>query len=403
MIQLAKRFFLVYLLLKPFYLFGSGGLQVADAFLIISFVLLLISLKLDESIRKNFVSIAKENKLFIIFVFCTFVINSIYFLYIGEFKFILSILYFIFNLLAIITFSSFYKDKIFLQNVSKVFKFNLILQLVIFLTGIGRYYSVDRYMGTFNDPNQFGYYILISLFFIYIIKILLSKKEYIAPYLLISLFLIFQSASTGMLLGIALFNILITGYYVHKNRRITYARIKKTVYAVSISILILIPASIIAIQYPLGNNFEKSDVAEENNQSILERIEDKFSKAEGESNISIWEDRGYDIITKYPSNILYGAGEGAYTRFSLATNNFESEIHATLPSILFYYGIIPFLILIKWLYAKIKDSDPRILLTLAALFVESFTLLNQRQSLFWIIIILAGLYSKGYIAKRVTA
>lgn len=397
MIQLAKRFLLIYLLLKPFYLFSSGGLQIADAFLILSFGLLLISLKLQKRTRKDFVDTIKSNSLFVLFVSLTLAINVIYFLYIGEFKFILSSLYFIFNLLAILTFSAFYKDKVFLRDVSKVFKFNLILQLLIFFTGIGRYYTPDRYMGTFNDPNQFGYYILISFFFIYIIRILTSRKENDILFLLVSIFLIIQCASTGMLLGIVLFVILTAGYHLFNNR-ITYKKLQKFVYAVCLAIILLIPVLLIAIQYPQNNTQDPNE--SEASQSIIERVSEKFSKAEGESDITIWEDRGYDIITKYPSNILHGAGEGAYTRFSLATNNFESEIHATLPSILFYYGIIPFIILVRWLYLKLKDSDPRILIVIAALFAESFTLLNQRQSLFWMIIVLAGLYSGKDLIRR---
>lgn len=399
MIQLAKRFLLIYLLLKPFYLFSSGGLQIADAFLILSFGLLLLSLKIHKKTRREFMDIIRSNGLFLLFVSLTLAINTIYFLYIGEFRFILSSLYFIFNLLAILTFSSFYRDKVFLQNVSKVFKFNLILQLIIFLTGMGRYYSPDRYMGTFNDPNQFGYFILISFFFIYIIKILLSKKENNTLFLLLSIFLIFQCASTGMLLGVALFIVLISVYHLRKNLRITYQKIRKAIYAVSLIILLLIPALMIALHYPINSNSRESDDLN-TSQSVLKRVSDKFSKAEGDSDITIWEDRGYDIITKYPVYILYGAGEGAYTRFSLATNNFESEIHATLPSILFYYGIVPFLILLRWLYLKLKDSDPRILIAIVAIFAESFTLLNQRQSLFWMIIVLAGLYSRKTLAER---
>ena len=94
---------------------------------------------------------------------------------------------------------------------------------------------------------------------------------------------------------------------------------------------------------------------------------------------------GFCICIFYPQYILYGSGEGEYTRFTKTYH--QDEIHATLPSILFYYGIIPTLILLSWVYSKIKKASIKTLIPLISIFMESFTLLNQRQVLFWILIL----------------
>lgn len=386
----AKNFLLLYLLLKPFYLFSSGGLQIADIFLMLSFATLVVVLKINPAIRGQFLETIKANKLFIIFVACTILVNGAYFIFYEEFRFLLSSLYFIFNLLAIITFTSFYKDKVFLERVSKVFKFNLLLQLAIFIIGIGRYYTLDRYMGTFNDPNQFGYYIFISFLFIYVINILLKKKQLNLLYLLITLVLIIQSASTGMILGIGGFLLLISAYHIYRYFNLTYEKLRKIIYTTALGLAVGLITILTVVTIP---NNEKTFInhAYDESQAIIQRVTEKTDKASGDADMSLWEDRGYDIIFKYPMYIVFGAGEGGYDRFALAANNHNNEIHATLPSILFYYGIIPFLILSWWIYKKIKRIDPRILIALIALLIESFTLLNQRQSLFWMLVIIGTL------------
>ena len=71
------------------------------------------------------------------------------------------------------------------------------------------------------------------------------------------------------------------------------------------------------------------------------------------------------------------------------------EVHATLPAILFVYGFIPCGILIIWIYRRLKDAPVYAKVALIALIVESFTLLNQRQSLFWMFVVLVGGVSRA--------
>lgn len=395
-----KIFLALYLILKPYYLFHSGGLQVADIFLILAFLSFIVVAKLNKDIRKNLFETVASNKLLIIFTISTLTINAAYFLFTPDVKFLMSVLYYIFSLLAVTLFSFFAQSKNFLESISRVFKINLLIQLGIFLLGIGKDYG-ERYMGTFNDPNQFGYYILLSFFFIYIIKILLARKERVFPYLFIASFLVFQSASTGVFLGMAFFLIAIAIYNVKDRLRITYTKVRKFMYALVILIVITPLALLVASQRTTNQPIYSDLDSSYEDQVIVKRVSEKFSKAEGEADVSLWEERGYDKIFYYPEKMLYGAGEGALNRFTKASH--EAEIHATFPSILFYYGIIPLLILLRWIYVKVKDSDPRIKIVYIALAVESFTLLNQRQALFWVILVIVSAYSSGNVIKQVNA
>lgn len=402
MINFSKYLLLIYFLLKPFYIFSSGVLQPADIFLLASAILFLVSARLDTRVGKNLKNIMRDNRLLTLFITCTFLINGVYFLLIPEFKFLLSSIYFVFNLLAIIVFSAFCTDHIFLRRVSSVFKFSLILQLVFWATSIGRYYSPDRYMGTFNDPNQFGFYIFISLLFLFVIEIILKTSKKNLLYWLIGILLVILSASTGMILGLAVFAVLYL-LYILKTFHPTASRVRKLVLGLASFVAILFISTGIYVYAPSDSlRPQGSQNPDSQNFAIIERVGSKFSKAGGEDDISLWEDRGYDILYKYPLYILFGAGEGGYSRYTAAANNHGNEVHATLPSMLFYYGIIPFLIFLGWLYSRIKDIDPRAKIAFAALLVESFTLLNQRQALFWMVIVLAAIATPLINVKKLT-
>jgi hypothetical protein len=188
-----------------------------------------------------------------------------------------------------------------------------------------------------------------------------------------------------MLLGIASFVALEIFYNLPKILNI----LKKNVVKIVAS---LITITFIFVLFKLGINFGMEDKINKltSNLIIVERVKDKLSRADSETEKqgNLWEERGYDKIFIYPEKIIYGSGEGMYERFSKAYHN--NEIHATFPSILFYYGILPTLILIAWVLQNIKNMKFKLSIVYIALFLESFTLLNQRQALFWVIILLGS-------------
>ena len=97
--SIACYLFLLYWLLKPYYLFSSGGLQIADFIMVLSF-----GLTIFDS-RK--LTIRKIDLSFIVFVVMVAIINCIYTVLYQDSGFIKSILYYVFNLIAIILFVRF--------------------------------------------------------------------------------------------------------------------------------------------------------------------------------------------------------------------------------------------------------------------------------------------------------
>lgn len=366
-------FIYLYLLLKPFYIFKSGGIQPSDLFLVLALLLLLISKKRNE-IRR----VLSSNLKYIIFIICVVLINSIYYIIYNNSRFVLSTLYYIFIFIGILLFSFVFNEKGRKKIVSKILKIDIIMQLIIYFLGFGRIYVGTRYMGTFNDPNQFGYFIFICYMFIYLISLDTKETKGNIFFLLISIFLIFKCASTGMLLGITVFLIL---QIIDILRKIFYF-INKNKVKIFVTIIFFVPIFLIILLINNNNNFINIK-----NSFMMSRVMEKFSRVDNtnESNMSLYEERGYDKFVYYPQYILYGSGEGEYNRFVKARH--QGEIHATFPSILFYYGIFPFIILLSWIYDKIRKANIKVLIPLFALFIESFTLLNQRQVLFWVLIL----------------
>lgn len=381
--EIVQFMFYLYLLLRPYYLFKSGTLQISDFFLLIGFLFLLILKSKNKSLLSSAIN---ENKHFIFYLLLCLSINTIYWLIAPDLRYILSCLFLIFNFIAIILFSCLYKNSnSFGKNCLKIFKINLIIQLIIYLTGLGRFYQSSRYMGTFNDPNQFGYYILISFAFINILsnRYDTNNTKNSIIYTIITAFLLMMSQSTGMFLGFSVMVVLLILLNIKKRIK-NSNKIKKTL----LWLLMFIPVIILIL---LIFNISINDAINIiNNSNIIERVSSKMNKIENNdsNNVTIWQDRALDYIALYPQYLLYGAGEGGETRFVKVHH--YTEIHSTFPALLFYYGIIPFSILIKWIYNKLKRIKTEYLIIYIGLIAESFTLANQRQALFWIIISLAG-------------
>ena len=371
-----------YVFFKPFYLFGSGGIQISESFIVTAFLLTLVEKVPKDGITKKML---RDLRILFIFILCVIIINFIYYGIYPNTEFLMSTIQYILIFMGIYVFTNKISDKNVLKNIYKITQINLVIQLLIYISGIGRYYDAFRYMGTFNDPNQFGYFIVLSAAYMYVIEdILKTRKRAIIIYF-ISLILILASASTGMLMAMTILFILhmvreikpIIGW-ISKNSG------KFLIGMICVVTIILGLISNVDIRNTMITTLEQTI----QNSSIADRLIGKINKAES-SDSSLIEERGIDKLIKYPQYLIYGSGKGYFERFTEAAH--QLEVHSTLPGIWLYYGIVPLIILLIWIYKSIKKVKLKYMIPYIALFVESFTLYNQRQLLLWIIIIMANL------------
>lgn len=278
---------------------------------------------------------------------------------------------------------------------------DIIVQLAVMISGHGRLFvepwGALRYMGTFNDPNQLAFFIFMSLMLIYKInvrrtqderKITLSRisahrRQYIVISLLFitGLLIISQTKSTGIMLGMAIFFVLL---WCCSLRKLTdMGRISGKTVITLVLICVICFCILLAIIWPPAD-FNVQNVE----YNMITRIQEKIWKLANGGIGGFLYDRGAGKLAMFPQYMLYGAGEGGFARFiAAATNGMPNEIHCGLFSILFCYGIIPTGLMCIWTINSLRKQSIWELCAALAILAESMTLINYRQPMFWFLLL----------------
>lgn len=348
--------FLIYFLLKPFYLFGSGSLQPGDFFLLLSFAFLVYEKK--DGLRN-------DDYVYGAFLICVMVINFIYFSITHGTEFLKSCLYYIFNYIVILCFRHFMYDSKWRKALGIVCKMNLLIQLAIFVLHLGSYWEgTYRYMGTYTDPNQLGFAIISTLAIIFLLK---DKWKYL--YVGVAGIIILQTSSSGMLFALLILVALDGALMLKKamdNGGIPYAVVFLVILGIG-GVIMLIMLDIIHIDWDHYRLSQKLG----GNKSVLQ---------------SFIDDRALNIAQDHPEYFLFGYGEG----FTFVRYGHWEEMHSTWISLCYCYGIVPFCILLAWIYQNVRNIRLEVVPVYCAIFLEAFTLVNHRQASFWMIILLAN-------------
>lgn len=378
--------FLLFWLLKPFYLWESGTMQISDFIFVLSFVMWLFD-------RRGLISIKKPHIYFVLFVLGTFIINTIHSIINANIVFLISSIYYLYNTFMIISISEYKDNDIFLKGLLRVSYTNIFIQLAIMILNQGRFfYGSPRYMGTFNDPNQFAFSMFTSFLLIYVITLYNQsqgkkiKKSLVLIMLILVFYMITRSSSTGMLLGISSFIFFLIVYTIFSKKTPVFTILK----------ILLIITLIGILFYAVSGGLSLDNISSQTD--IVRRLQYKANNVDTNGLQALIEERGIDKLLNYPVFNILGSGDGLYGRFVESA----FEIHSTLPGALFYYGIIPFMLLIAWMWSMLKGTNIAIIPVYLAILVESLTLANQRQPVFWMIIVLCGLtYSQNKDIKLV--
>lgn len=382
--NLGKWLFLIGIFAKQFYLFHSGSLQIGDICMILGTITLFVNFRL---------SVFKTDLPLYLFLLCVIVINGIYALLRANTVYLLYSSYYLFNLLIILGIRPIIQDTSFLKKMVWVLKIGLICQTLIWLTGMGTMYGGGRYMSTFNDPNQFAFFVFSSYLLLIILAEILNNFKFFWCWTALTVLLIIQSSSTGMLIGVFLCIAL------RMILQIFHRRKRFKLFSIIAIIGGFVPVSnLFLFGITLPHKLEGF--------SIIDRIEQKINKFSGQgSELNGWDafltDRQLHKVFTFPYYMLFGSGEGEFSRFIASSDT--GEIHSTFPSMLFYYGAIPFCLLLYWIFLQLRGIRFEIWAVYIAVFLESFTLLNQRQPFFWLLLILAShpalksLTTKGHL------
>lgn len=362
---------LLFILLRPFYVRASGQVQPADGFLMLYFFCTVYRDFKAEVLVPNI----KKNKLFYIFLVFAIMINAFYHKVVPDPRFLFSSLYLIYMGVVVYSYDSGI-NKGLIDKIRYILYGNLMIQFLIYSNGLGRLYyelweeGATRYMGTFTDPNQFGFYIFIVLLFAY-----LTKHENADTYLfpitsVMGIFLVIQSKSLAAFLGLAVLYTLALLRFIGEK-----FRVNKVILCV---MLILTTTGVVYYFIPTSD-FRIEDVE----YNTVNRIRYKIYNVIYADGIKdILRERAAEKIINYPEYFIYGAGEGNYERYYPEPVN---EIHSSFINLFFSYGLIPFAILMGWFKKRLKGLNAVSLVCFITILIESMFLVNYRQALFWVL------------------
>ena len=360
--NLSKFFYFIGVIFTPFYIFPSGGVQLSDLFFLIS--LLIFFTTKNNYLLFNEVKYSSQLKYLKIFIFWTFIVNLFVFIFWFQTNTLLSSFYYVYNYLILLLTLSFFilSGNSFLTKIYYSFFISIILVFLVAILNFD-YLFADKYFYrravTFNNPNQLGYWALMVMTALFILKKILSlnKVKYFNIIfvlgILMTLYLSIISLSKASTISIIILIILNS----IKNFKI---------------ILFL---SLFSIAF-----FSYAELEEDN---FISRIDKRLSDV-GEANDDNLEGRNYDRILKYPEYLFFGAGEGTIEqRFDK-----DNEIHSTIGTIIFSYGFFGTLLFSLFLFSCIRENKYSFLSFLIPLLLYSITHMGLRSKTFWIILIL---------------
>jgi hypothetical protein len=220
---------------------------------------------------------------------------------------------------------------------------------------IGLSFNTERFrqIASFNNPNQLGYWSLLSLCLLWCIAGKVKIKWYIqAPTVIFLLYTTGVALSKSGMISAAFLCVL----HLVKKPRLLF-----------VAMLALAPAYLML-----------------ENTTLVERINTRLENI-GQQSDDTLETRGYGRIVDYPQYLALGAGEGGVYRFS---SEFDTthEMHSTLGTVLFSYGLVGLTIFAAaiWYLYRVS-SDGRFLYVLPA-FLYGFTHQGLRFSFFWLLL-----------------
>lgn len=359
--------FSLYLILTPFYFWESGLPQISDLVMIIIIISNLINNKMTLT-----TSVQGKQSILISFMFILYVvsINFTWSFIMGEYIFIKSSLFYIYNFGVFITtvnLAHIYKDEFFKYIMIGIMG-SLLTQLFMLFYGVGDNYGGGRYTLSFNNPNQLGYFAILIFGILVFLNFHIRIK---------TKWLLFGVVTTGVLSIISLSNAaiisyfgILTGLLIFKNGK----RFEKKY----LMLLITVALFVFFILY-INTSIIHENTLLQSLETRLGSTSDKIARTS--------EVRGYFRITEYPQFWIFGSGEGAYYRF----DGSSLEFHSTWGNLQVSYGIFGLILFITIMIKSIITSRYKCWYPLFFIMLYGVTHNGIRNSLLWILIALMSI------------
>jgi hypothetical protein len=345
-----------FIVLFPMYILPSGLPQPADAVLLVlmPFVLQRWSGRLGKPQRRAVFAL-------LAFAAYTTISAVVWSLWLGTISinlrigFLLSPVFYIYNALVFVMGLALYqlRGPRFIEITVRAAVVSVLIQVP--LSFVFGHHSLLRSTGMFNNPNQFGYYAVLSASII-----VLGQRRagltalHSAVGVVACSYLALISASKAGLAATAL--ILIVSLIT---------RIRTVIFA-----SVIAAVALLAID-PQGDTVNRT----------LERINTDKS-------YDFAEERGYDRIAQHPEHWVLGAGEGAYYRYADTGKIGEHELHSSAGTIFFCYGIVGSAVFLWFFFQLVRIAKLRQMIMLGPVVAYGLSHQGMRVTLLWIFLAL---------------
>jgi hypothetical protein len=342
----------LYILLVPMYVFKNGLPQPGDML-----VLLLAPIVFSRWDGRLPVHMRKVLLSLLLFTGYAIVVNL--FWSVAEMTFTLDLktgfalspIFYIYNVIVFLVALVMYQryGERFIQHTVVLTIVTLVMQVVISFVHPG---GAGRGKVFFNNPNQLGYFAVVCA-----LIILLGQKRarvssaMVTVGLLSASYLTLFSASKA---GIAAMGLIMTFGL--------FDRLRTILLTGAVALVLLLTAD------PLMGLVHKAN-----------------TRNDKQDDLSFAEERGYDRIGQHPEDWLFGAGEGYYRRYFTGPRQGAHELHSSVGTIFFCYGVVGSSLFLLFMFRVFKGAPFKRMLLLLPAIVYGLSHQGLRATLVWVL------------------
>ena len=346
-----------YVVLKPFYVLPSGLPQLGDLLVVgaIPFALLLPQPRLSDDAHRFQLYLA---------LFCGYaaLVSVAWTFILMDPSMAVSATYYAFNLCLVIV--CLRVGALYPRETLRTIAYAISVSAVFQAASIALTYNAAefRQIASFNNPNQLGYWSLLSICIFWSIAGKMKIKWYVqAPTIICLVYTTAVALSKSGMISVALLCVL---QYVKKPRLLLAG------------LILLVP-----VYFALENS------------DLLERVKYRLENI-GQQSDDTLETRGYDRIIHYPQYLVLGAAEGGLYRYGEIFDNYH-EMHSTLGTILFSYGVVGLIFFGAAIWCLYRISSDGRFLYLLPPFLHGIAHQGLRFSFLWllfaVLVVLSGM------------
>lgn len=355
MIPISTLLLLLGLALSPFYVFRSGVPQPANLFFVLFFVVVLAR---NFSMQKR-LALPRFALVWLVLVLWITCVAVAWALIDRDWSLAFPALFYIFNfLVGLALIFTIRRD----QRAVNILAFGVLVGLAFSFVGvlIDLGYG-DRMTGWFNNPNQLGYFSLLSMGILAILAGFRLRSYVVVLGMVLGLVGLLSSASLGAWGG-AVFIAL--AYLVANVGNVSF-------YVRGVIALLVICSVMWAVDYARDG-------------AIIDNMETRIARAPSKLD-GVFEERRYDRVFAFKQYWLLGAGEshGSEARFGEHTG---AEVHSSFGNLLLSYGVGPFLLFLGMLGYLFIRAPLAVGFVLLGVMFYSLTHMGLRSTYFWILI-----------------